>query len=677
MALSGSLNTTKYEGRYLKLTWTATQDIATNSSTISWKVVGAGESTTGAGWYMTGPIQVVINGKTVYSSSTRFKLYEGTNVASGTLKIEHNPDGTKSFSARMKAAIYEASYNKSGSSSWTLDAIPRAATITAASDFNDEENPTITYSNLLGDAIEGLSACISLTGAKADVPYRDIDKNGSTYTFELTEDDRNTLRAAVTSGYSVKVYFYVRTIMDGEYYFNKIAKTFTIINGEPTIAPTVAEGNSKIAALTGSTAAYVANASIINYEVNPTVRKGATIKSISVQFGNYKGTTATGTIENVATSGDITFTLTDSRNNKATAKISANVLSYATPQCKILEDTLVTTATEITISVACDWIDMWFDGTTDGSDGGVHNTAILHYRYKEQNGEYGDWVSVNQNSFRDIAATQGSVFTQGFYDIYINGLDSLSTYVIQAIITDELFSVEDYTEKALSDSTLTLNMIPVFDWGKEDFSVNVPFNIKDKAYIYDNQEEEYKEVISAYYDEIRLGYGNFEKLGIEDNHSYTSVSGADTTIYGNNINFVLPLNNVTREQGKLNMPGFYDIVEDQGDDGTYAYRRWQNGLLEVWRIAPSSVSYDITNAYGSMYYSSTKRLNTSGNASQFVSIESVHLTIDKKGANGLPTGVVVSATLSNGQATVNYMVSNPVSGNFTFYPHVYIIGRWK
>ena len=36
MALSGSFNTTAYSGRYLTFSWTATQNVAANTSTISW-----------------------------------------------------------------------------------------------------------------------------------------------------------------------------------------------------------------------------------------------------------------------------------------------------------------------------------------------------------------------------------------------------------------------------------------------------------------------------------------------------------------------------------------------------------------------------------------------------------------------------------------------------------------
>ena len=96
MALSGSFNTTAYKGRYLTFSWTATQNVAANTSTLSWKLVGAG---TGSGYYMAGNFKVVIAGETVYSSTTRIELRVGTVVASGTKTITHNTDGTKAFSA--------------------------------------------------------------------------------------------------------------------------------------------------------------------------------------------------------------------------------------------------------------------------------------------------------------------------------------------------------------------------------------------------------------------------------------------------------------------------------------------------------------------------------------------------------------------------------------------------
>lgn len=127
MALSGTLNSSGYEGRYVQLTWTATQDIANNKSTVKWSLKGAGSAQ--ASWYMAGGFYVKINGSVVLNQSTdtRIKLYNGTSISSGTVQINHNSDGTKSFAVEIQAGIYTYARNCSGSKTFTLDTIARAS----------------------------------------------------------------------------------------------------------------------------------------------------------------------------------------------------------------------------------------------------------------------------------------------------------------------------------------------------------------------------------------------------------------------------------------------------------------------------------------------------------------------------------------------------------------------
>lgn len=129
MALSGSVNSSSYEGRYVKLTWSASQSVANNTSTISWSLAGAGSAS--VSWYMAGGFYVKIAGQVVcnWSTDTRIKLYNGTSIASGSLTISHASDGTKSFSVEVQAGIYTYARNCSGSGSFTLNTIPRASSI--------------------------------------------------------------------------------------------------------------------------------------------------------------------------------------------------------------------------------------------------------------------------------------------------------------------------------------------------------------------------------------------------------------------------------------------------------------------------------------------------------------------------------------------------------------------
>ena len=156
MALSGSFNTGSYDGRYYTLSWSASQSIANNQSTISWTLTANGGN---ASWYAERTVEVVIAGSTVYSKTARVQRYKGT-VASGTLTLSHDSVGNKSFSASVRTAVYYSSVNCTGSGSWSLDTIPRQANLTSAPEFNDEQNPTIYYSNPAGNNVDTLMACI-------------------------------------------------------------------------------------------------------------------------------------------------------------------------------------------------------------------------------------------------------------------------------------------------------------------------------------------------------------------------------------------------------------------------------------------------------------------------------------------------------------------------------------
>lgn len=126
MALSGSFTTGGYEGRCWKFSWTASQNVDANTSTISYTVEAIGGS---AGWYMTGPCKVVVAGNTVYNNTGRWKQYKGT-LCSGSVTVSHNSNGTQSFSASISSAIYYyADGTGNGSGSWSLNTIPRASSI--------------------------------------------------------------------------------------------------------------------------------------------------------------------------------------------------------------------------------------------------------------------------------------------------------------------------------------------------------------------------------------------------------------------------------------------------------------------------------------------------------------------------------------------------------------------
>ena len=147
MATSGSVKTTAYSGRYLIFSWSQkSQDIANNKTTISWTLKGAGGSDV---YYMTGPVSLKIDGteKGKYWT-TRQKLWNGTQVASGETTFTHNStSGEKSFTVAIEANVYVGSGsnpNCTGNGSFSLNTIPRTPTFTTSPKVTSKTETSIT-----------------------------------------------------------------------------------------------------------------------------------------------------------------------------------------------------------------------------------------------------------------------------------------------------------------------------------------------------------------------------------------------------------------------------------------------------------------------------------------------------------------------------------------------------
>lgn len=456
MASSFSMNSAKrYEGRKLRVKCTQTKNIAGNYSTISWTLYSEGGE---VDWYSTGPTTLKINGTTVYSksrvdwSSKSFPAAKGSK--SGTLKVYHNNDGSKSISVKLTTAIYTTT-TTTASDTWTLDKIPRSASITAAPNFNDEANPKITYSNPSGSAVTTLQACISLTGSKDDIAYRDISKTGTSYTFNLTEAERNVLRNATKTANTRTVYFYVKTIVGGNTYHSKLAKTLTIVNATPTISPTVVEANPDVAALTGSSDKLIKYYSDAKFTVNATALKGATISSYSVKCGSKSSTAASGTFTDVD-SGTFSFSAKDSRGNTVSKSITKSIVEYIHLTCNL-------TASNPTADG-----DMSFRVRGNcfvGSFGAVSNTLTVQYCYSENDGAYTDWIDID-------VSPSGSSYSA---TVNLTGLNYRSKYTFKARAIDKL--------ETANSAARSVRSIPIFDWSYNDFNHNTDVNINGELTI--------------------------------------------------------------------------------------------------------------------------------------------------------------------------------------------------
>jgi hypothetical protein len=285
-------------------------------------------------------------GQLVATTNVSSQGRNATITASGTITVAHKSDGSLNGYAK-------AVWTKGGNSNWTpnsgnvstanttLTSIPRAATITSAPNFTDMDNPTISYSNKAGNSATTLQVGIFNTaGNQSYASYRDISKTGTSYTFELTEQERQNLRYATINSPTLAVRFYIKTVIGGNTFYSYSEKILTIVDANPTFTATYADDNASTVAITGDDQLIVRNQSQLEINVaNISAKKGA---SISTVVASINGTTYTGTISgtactinvgqlNLSSNTTATVTVTDSRAYSSSQTLNITVLNWELP----------------------------------------------------------------------------------------------------------------------------------------------------------------------------------------------------------------------------------------------------------------------------------------------------------------------------------------------------------
>lgn len=140
MALSGSIATSAYKTDAgnewtVVLNWTATQNVIKNTSTISWNITVDYTGSSTSSWVVIGEVRATIAGTEVFYRDTdkRSNGYKNTQIASGTITVSHDSDGKKDVAMKIEAGIYVWAISYTGSKTFTLNQIDRAApTVTCA-----------------------------------------------------------------------------------------------------------------------------------------------------------------------------------------------------------------------------------------------------------------------------------------------------------------------------------------------------------------------------------------------------------------------------------------------------------------------------------------------------------------------------------------------------------------
>jgi len=244
----------------------------------------------------TGTWQLSIN-NVVYELEAykEFNFVSDTVVISNEVTVTHNSDGTKTCAIEVTGGIPNKSYTRTDAKgSAVLDTIIVPATILTAPNFTDIENPTITFSNPRNYPVQFKIEDIN---NPSDLIFTSKLSNyvGDSYTFNLTTNQRNTLRTASQNYTDFPIRFtvssYIPSSSSNPTYWSWLDRTMTVVTSAPIFSTFTHENvESETLALTGDSSVYVQNVSQCQVTIpvanKMVAQKGATPSWYSANIGN-------------------------------------------------------------------------------------------------------------------------------------------------------------------------------------------------------------------------------------------------------------------------------------------------------------------------------------------------------------------------------------------------------
>ena len=427
MALSGSVKTGNYEGRYYLLEWTATQSESGNYSTVSWTLSCAGGS---AGWYAERTLEVKIAGSKVYSKTDRVERRKGT-IKSGTKVINHDDDGNASFDVSVRVAVYVDTVNCTGSKTFTLNQIARRSTLTV-SDGTLGTSMTIPVTRRQETHVHTVTA----TCGSADVVTLCENSTVSSLTFTppIEWARQNTTGTSVTVVYQITTY-------DGDEL--RGTNTYTTVCSIPSsVKPSCSVSYSDTEGLLEKSGSLVKGRSKLSITITPTTSYGSPIASYAVSVDGDSYNTQNVTTGAIKSSGSVTIDVkvTDKRGRVGSWSKTISILEYKAPV--ISELNVHRCDSDGNENDEGDYIKATFSASVVDFEG-LNNTAAYTIKYKPTSDD--EYTSKSLNLIRNNFEVEG-------YN-YVFEADGLYAWDVQLVVKDA-YSETTRSTKASTAYTL-------------------------------------------------------------------------------------------------------------------------------------------------------------------------------------------------------------------------------
>lgn len=441
----------------IRLSYDLSQSQANNTSTIKYYLYMismdgySGSGATAKGY---------INGEQV-GTFTSIGVNTTKQIGTKSTTVTHNNDGTKSVSYSASVDTSWSLGDASLSGTLTLPKINRLATVTSASNFTDEENPTLSFSNPAGFTVYPYLNFYDNNNNLVYQLYRNSETITSPYTWNITGEERSALWRATNKQQTYKVTVGVDTYNGTTKLGNNSkAQTMTYVNAEPSATYTLTEENAKVSALITSVSSIVENTSQIKVSVTPTVLKEATIKNVILTNGANEISKSSSPYEytfNIQSSNVFRIKVIDSRNNTKEYTITKTLINYQPVSINSFKFKRENpTSSNIYLTADITYYQTTFGTTT--------NAPTIKYK----KGESG--------TLRTLTASDYTLDNTN-HKITITDKKLVDTLPYNQEQTFYLY-VEDKLSTATDSRGITKG-IPTFDAGSHDFQVNGDLFVAD------------------------------------------------------------------------------------------------------------------------------------------------------------------------------------------------------
>ena len=333
-ATSGSVSSSfgTNSGYKLVLEWKRNSvDIANNKSNVT---VTAYLQSSGSSYTINSSAtkngSFTINGTTYnFTFSASLSGSQKKQIASKTVDITHNSDGTKSFSLACTAGIqitfssgYVASVSTSGTA--TLDVIPRTSSISVTGSVEAGKAVSITINR----ASSSFTHKVYYTFGSKSVTISTSATTSASYTIPL--DHCSVIPNSTSGTATIRCETY-----SGSTKIGVTSKTFTVTVPSSVVPSFSSITSSVVDAGASASFGYVQGKSKAKLTINgATGAHGSTIKSYKI-WGGASGTSNPFTTGILTSSGTVTFnaSVTDSRGRtSATKSVSITINAYHAPK---------------------------------------------------------------------------------------------------------------------------------------------------------------------------------------------------------------------------------------------------------------------------------------------------------------------------------------------------------